>query len=1099
MSYFSIHNHTMFSIKDGFGTVEEMLERAKEIGLTGIAFTEHGNVFSAPYVNKQKKNYNELKVVYGVEFYECFDINVKDKENKYFHLIALAKNEKGRIGINSLITDSEFYGKYNKPRVDLSMLKKYADDLIITSACLASKLSRETDYKKCIEYINEYKSIFKHFYLEMQSHSHIEQEQYNKKILKLSKDTNTPFVITTDSHSPTKEMLEFQARHVQIAQDKETASESYEGCYLQSEEEIHEIMDKQIGYENVCKGLEETNKILENIEEVNVPFQEPKLPTFSLPTGFDTNSQFLRHLCNIGWNYRKIDKMTKEEQEVRVKRLERELSVIENMGFEGYFLIEWDCMEWGRKNGVEFNRGRGSGAGSIVCYLLRITDIDPIKYNLIFERFLNSERVGLPDIDTDADPKEKLINYLKEKYGRYNVCQVLNFSYITPCVAIMDTARVLDRDKDRIEKGWKIGSKQASQISKLFTEKTFDKCYELNGDEINKLYSDEKYYDLFRIAKMLSGRIRQTSTHAGGVCITDNKVNEYMPMTLTKDGEQVIQADKRIVEEIGMVKYDFLGLKTLAIINEAKRLTNLTDWDLDPNNEKFINDEKTIKLLQSAKTNCVFQVESQGMKDLLLRLKPTCLEDISSVLALYRPDSMGELENFIQVKNGEKQAEYLHENMKSIFKDTYGCMIYQEQMMEVVRVFGGRTYGGSDMFRKAIGKKNLELVKAESEKLYKEILENGYDEDIARAISKNMSEKGGYCFNKSHSLAYAVTTWTTAYLKANYPVEFFCAVLNTVYKDNGKVNKYILDAQEFGVNVLPPHINKSKKDFSVSDGSILFGLSSITNIGDNIAEEIIKEREQNGKYKDLNDLNSRIKINKKQMVYLIKSGALPTKNKSNMLKKYALLDLEAEKQYPEYKPVKSLPSLLQLNTEWGIDTNIVKDKDERIRLYNEARKKKHDTVLKEEWELKNKKNILEKTKLFQEKYMQEEQYWEFEALSIFLSNNPFKEIQKHITQNFYEIEDNMDCVVIGIISSIQKKKDRNKKDYAYVRVYESQGLLEGICWSSNYTKYMNDIKKGNKLAFYGEKSGNETFIIKKIKTIDQWIEDRELEVINNVN
>ena len=396
--YFSIHNHTEFSIKDGFGHVEEMLDRAKEIGLTGIAFTEHGNVMSAPYACKIKDKYKELKIVYGVEFYECFDINIQDKDNKYFHLIALAKNEKGRIAINTLITNSEFYGKYFKPRIDLNMIRELGcgKQLIVSSACLASKLSREKDYNKCIEYIKEYKEVFPYFYLEMQSHSHIDQEEYNKKILKLSKDTNTPFVITTDSHAPTKEMLEFQARHVQISQDKETMSESYEGCYVQTVEEIHEIMDRQIGYENVEIGLEETNKILNIIEDVNVPFQDPKLPNFPLPKGMNTTCEYVRSICEKGWYERGFDKLNENEQKKRRDRLEYELGIINKMGFNGYFLIVWGAINWGNENGVEFGRGRGSGAGSIVCYLMHLTDIDPIEYGLIFERFLNPERVGLP-------------------------------------------------------------------------------------------------------------------------------------------------------------------------------------------------------------------------------------------------------------------------------------------------------------------------------------------------------------------------------------------------------------------------------------------------------------------------------------------------------------------------------------------------------------------------------------------------------------------------------------------------------------------------------------------------------------------------------
>lgn len=390
-------------------------------------------------------------------------------------------------------------------------------------------------------------------------------------------------------------------------------------------------------------------------------------------------------------------------------------------------------------------------------------------------------------------------------------------------------------------------------------------------------------------------------------------------------------------------------------------------------------------------------------------------------------------------------------------------------------------------------KKDKTLVRAEAEKLYNEIIENGYPESIAKKISNTMASKGGYSFNKSHSLSYAVTTFTTAYLKANYPVEFFCAVLNSVYKDNGKVNKYILEAQDFDVEVLPPHINKSKSEFTVVDGKILFGLSSITNIGDNVVESLIEERTVNGKFTDLSNLLERIKLNKKQVVFLIKSGALPTKNKRNMLINYAISSVDS-KEYPEYKEVKSLPSLIELQTKWNIDTSVVKAKEERLLLYNEARQNEHYTSKKKEWDATQEEKKEQAINDFKEKYMQDESFWEFEALSIFLKNNPFKDYQKYITQDFYEVENGMECIIVGIISSIQKKKDRNKKDYAYVRVYESNGLLEGLCWNSVYTKYLDYIKKSEKLVFYGEKNSDDTFIILKIKTIDDWINDRRLEL-----
>lgn len=395
--YSALHNHSHYSLLDGYATPKEYLEQAKKIGLKAFAITEHGNEYSWCYFDKIKKDYPDIKMIYGVEFYECFDTEIKDKESKYFHLVVLAKNEEGRKAINKLVTKSNLEGFYYKPRVQLSDFAPYANNLIVSSACLASKIARESDLNKCIEYINEYKSIFPHFYLEMQSHNHIDQEIYNQKILHLSKATDTPYIITTDSHAATKEDLYYQARHVQIAHDSETMSETYEGCYLQSEEEIHDIMDNQIGKENVDVGLANTNIIADMIEEVNMPFQSPKLPTFPLPEGFSDNYTYLKHLVNEGWVKRGFDKFSKEKQEIYRERINYELETIHTMGFDGYFLIVWDFINFARSKNIMVAPGRGSCAGSLVCYSLHITDLDPIKYGLIFERFLNPERISMPD------------------------------------------------------------------------------------------------------------------------------------------------------------------------------------------------------------------------------------------------------------------------------------------------------------------------------------------------------------------------------------------------------------------------------------------------------------------------------------------------------------------------------------------------------------------------------------------------------------------------------------------------------------------------------------------------------------------------------
>ena len=738
--YSSLHNHTYYSLLDGYGSPKEMLDRAKEIGLKAFAITEPGNVYSHIYFDLIKKDYPDIKMIYGCELYECEDITVKDKDNKYFHLICLIRNEQGRKDLNKVITKSNFEGFYFKPRCTVEDIKPYADNFVISSACLASKLARESDFEKCIEYVNEYKEAFPHFFLEMQSHSHQDQCSYNQKILELSKRTNTPFIITTDSHAPKKEDLYYQDKLIQIGRkssnnDKNAIenSEVYEGCYMQSEDEIHEIMDSQIGYENVCLGLENTNKVADLIENVDMPFQKPQLPTFPLPDGYRDNNEFLWHLVRQGWKDRGYDNLSEDEQQVRRTRLNYEMGIIHSMGFDGYFLFVWDFIKAAEKLGIEVGKGRGSAAGSVVCYCCHITDIDPIKYGLIFERFLNPERVGLPDIDTDVGNRDVIIDYLVDKYGEERVCQIINYSYITPTVAITDVGKILGFPYNQMQK-----------LSQKFTFDKWDDCMKANP---NLLADNPQYADLFDIAKHLSGRVKTVSIHAGGVGIVDTTINDYMPMKIGTKGEHVIQVDKHYVEDIGIVKFDLLGVATLNLVKEIKDDLHLDPWDYDINNPEFENDRPTYELLASGKTNGVFQVESAGMKDLLIRLKPKLeqldFEVISVILALYRPDSMGALDEYVEMATGGSRPPSIHPDMDEILKDTNYCMIYQEQLLDIVKKFGGRTYGQADLFRKAIGKKLPELVKQESEKLRGEIMTNGYSKDIANTIADELASKGG--------------------------------------------------------------------------------------------------------------------------------------------------------------------------------------------------------------------------------------------------------------------------------------------------------------------------------------------------------------------
>ena len=1079
--YSSLHNHDFYSLLDGYGSPKEMLDRAKEIGLNAYAITNHGNAYAHIYYDLIKKDYPEIKVIYGCELYECEDIAIKDKDNKYFHLICLIRNEQGRKDLNKVITKSNFEGFYFKPRCTIEDIKPYAENFVISSACLASKLARESDFEKCVEYINEYKEAFPYFFLEMQSHSHQDQCLYNQKILELSKRTNTPFIITTDSHAPKKEDLYYQDKLIQIGRkstnnDKNAIenSEVYEGCYMQSEQEIHECMDVQIGYDNVCIGLENTNKVADLIDEVSMPFQKPQLPTFPLPKGYKDNNDFLWHLVNQGWKDRGYDKLGEAEQKIRKERLNYEMEIIHSMGFDGYFLFVWDFIKAAEKLGIEVGKGRGSAAGSLVCYCCHITDIDPIKYGLIFERFLNPERVGLPDIDTDVGNRDAIIDYLVDKYGEDRVCQIINYSYITPTVAITDVGKILGFPYQQMQK-----------LSQKFTFDNWDDCIKANP---KLLIDNPQYVELFDIAQHLSGRVKTVSIHAGGIGIVDTTINDYMPMKIGSKGEHVIQVDKHYIEDIGIVKFDLLGVATLNLVKEIKDDLHLNPWDYDINNPEFENDRPTYELLASGKTNGVFQVESAGMKDLLIRLKPKLeqldFEVISVVLALYRPDSMGALDEYVEMATGGSRPSSIHPDMDEILKDTNYCMIYQEQLLDIVKKFGGRTYGGADLFRKAIGKKIVELVQKESEILRSEIVANGYSKDIADKIADELSKKGGYLFNKSHSYSYAVLCFETAWFKAHYPTYFFKALFNQNKDKTGAINKYILDARYFNVNIMPPNINHSGMNFTVDNEKVLFGLSAISGIGESLSKQIIEERENNGIYKSFNDLTQRLSLDKASVIALIKSGAIPCKNKREKLISY----LKSEYQPLKFSEVKSLPTYKKLEEDWGIDlrkyvipssgSRIVYDKEALLSEYNRLKK----IQFNENQKVRFQKYIDEN-----QKYLADEQFWEFQTLQVFINDNPFDAAYTFLTP-FEEISDGEKCTLVGIIAKVQKKKDKNGKQFAYINIYSSFGLVEGIVWHSQLKEYEDLVKKGQQVAILCKKDSEEKVIVEKLKSYSKWLE-----------
>lgn len=1067
----SLHTHSAYSLLDGFSMPEENMKRASELGLKAIAITEHGEVTSWPYYSELQDKYPDVKLLYGIEAYECSDREVKDPDNKYWHLILIARNELGRQAINRLSTLGHLHGFYSKPRISLlDITKEDTDNLIVTSACLASHLSREKDYEKCVALVNEYKTVCKHFYLEIQAHDNTMQAEYNQKIMRLAKDTNTKVVVTNDVHAATKEDLKYQDVFVRIANDRETAAEIYDGCYFMSDAEIHAILDKQIGPDAASRCLQTTDEVADLCDVISMPWHEPELPKIQIPQPYASSAAYLRFLVKQGFVRRGCYKFDYEKQRVYKQRIKEELEVIEKKDFCDYFLILVDYISWCRQNGIIVGPGRGSACGSLVCYLIGITELDSIKYDLDFGRFLTIERKDLPDVDVDVSDRAPVVEYLTNKYGEDRVVQVMNIVFTTPVTSIRDAGRILGFPYAEMQK-----------ISKGFIQKTWQDCLEANPD----VAENPRYAELLDYAGRITGRPRGYGIHAGGVIVCRQPYYEYIGIRHGQEGEHVISVDKIMDERIGLVKFDILGVASLVAINEAMEEDHIPAWEININNPAFEHDKASYDLICSGKTDSVFQIESSGMKDLVAQLQPRSMEELSALIALYRPDAMPSIPTYVENKKHPEKITYFHPDAKPIFEKTYGVNIYQEQSMKITKVFGGRSDAGADRMRKCLAKKKPEKVKEEVELLHSEILTHGYDEKTANTICDELSTKGGYGFNKSHSQAYSVILLQTAYLKAHHPVAFFKAMMNLNKDKVGKVNKIMVDARQFGVQILPPNINHSGKNFTVVDGKILFGLSAIGGIGKTLADDIMQDREANGLYKNFSDFVARVHPTKAQIVALVKSGAIPCKNKRQFMIRYFMNGIQCS----EFKPVSTLPTRARLLSEYNIDVTKYMDgkkvdKEAVLKIYNQARRVKSEA---EKLEKQNK--LLAE---YSEKYLKDEPFWEFQTLQTFISDkNPFEEAFKYL-RDFSEVEEGGDCVLVGVISNVQKKKTKNGQQFAFVNLYSGSGIIELTVWPTTLSHNQDLIVKGSQVAVIGRKEDESHVVVNKVKSYKQWLHDREL-------
>ncbi|VYU01600.1 DNA polymerase III subunit alpha [Clostridium paraputrificum] len=897
-----LHLHTEYSLLDGSGKVSKIIKRAKELGMDSIAITDHGVMYGCVEFYKQAVEQG-IKPILGCEVYvasKSMYIKQVDKENSTNHLVLLVKNGVGYQNLMKIVSQASIDGFYYKPRVDHEYLKKHSEGLIALSACLGGEVQSnilKDNYDKAKEVALLYRDIFKEgFYLELQNHGMDEQRKVNETNIKISKETGIPLVATNDVHyinqkdSKSHDIL-MCIQTGKTVEDENRRRYPSDQFYLKSPEEMWDM------FSYIPEALENTIKISEECN-YDYKFHESKLPKFPLPEGADPY-EYLKETCYKGLierydvfeclrnkelNYQDVNLIVDKSEKAKeyVDRLEYELGIIKQMGYVDYFLIVWDFIRFSNENGIPTGPGRGSAAGSIVAYTLGITKIDPIKYSLLFERFLNPERVSMPDIDSDFcyERRQEVIDYVVDKYGVDNVSQIITFGTMAPRACIRDVGRAMNYPYAEVDK-----------ISKMIPTMigiTIDKALELNPELKNEYDTNDRVRTLIDVSKDLEGLPRHSSTHAAGVVIASKPLVEYVP--LQKNEEMIVtQFGMTTLEELGLLKMDFLGLRTLTVMNDAvKMIKDNQDIDIDLDKIDF-EDKEVYKMLGEGKTAGVFQLESAGMTSFMKELKPDSLEDIIAGISLYRPGPMSEIPRYVECKNNPDKVNYIVPELEDILDVTYGVMVYQEQVMEIVRKLGGYSMGRSDMVRRAMSKKKHKVMEEERKNFIYGIADengnvevpgcvrNGISEEAGNKIFDTMMDFASYAFNKSHAAAYAVVGYQTAYLMRYYPVETIAAMLNSVMGTAEKVANYIKFAESQGIQVLPPDINESYSKFTVKGDSIRFGLAAIKNVGWNVVESIVKSRKEKGRFTSLEDLIDKIDlsaVNKRAIESLIKAGAL---------------------------------------------------------------------------------------------------------------------------------------------------------------------------------------------------------------------------------
>ena len=1083
MNFTHLHVHTEYSLLDGSNKIKEYVDRVRELGMDSAAITDHGVMYGVIDFYRAARAAG-INPILGCEVYVApgsrFDREAGSGDDRYYHLVLLAENNQGYSNLMKIVSKGFVEGFYYKPRVDLSLLEKYHEGIIALSACLAGEVARFLTrgmYEDAKKAALRYQDIFGkgNFFLELQDHGIPEQQNVNQQLLKMHRETGIELVATNDVHYTLAEDAQPHDVLLCLQTGKKLADEDrmrYEGgqYYVKSPEEMERL------FPYAPEALENTHKIAQRCH-VEIEFGVTKLPKFGVPEGY-TSWEYLNELCFKGLEER-YQPVTEELKE----RLNYELSTIRNMGYVDYFLIVWDFIKYARDHDIMVGPGRGSAAGSLVAYTLGITQLDPIRYDLLFERFLNPERVSMPDIDVDFcfERRQEVIDYVRRKYGDDCVVQIVTFGTLAARGVIRDVGRVMD-----------LPYAQVDTIAKMIPQElniTIDKALQMNP-EFKKAYEEQKeIHDLIDTAKRLEGLPRHTSMHAAGVVISQKDVSEYVPLSRASDGSIVTQFTMTTLEELGLLKMDFLGLRTLTVIQNAVHLIEQdAGVKLDMQHIDY-NDKKVLDSLGTGRSDGVFQLESAGMKNFMKELKPQSLEDVIAGISLYRPGPMDFIPQYISCKNRPDTIKSDCPQLESILKPTYGCIVYQEQVMQIVRNLAGYTLGRSDLVRRAMSKKKAAVMEKErqnfvygnEEEGVPGCIANGISEQTANKIYDDMIDFAKYAFNKSHAAAYAVVSYQTAFLKYYYPVEFMAALMTSVIEMPTKVAEYIQVCRQMNIKILPPDVNRGAYGFSVDNGAIRYGLSAIKSVGRPVINALVEEREANGEYRSLKDFIERLTgtVNKRAIENFIKAGALDClegNRRQKMLVYGQIVDSIAQEKKNSFAGQMSLFDLVsdEEKKEYEIRMPDVEEYDKEMIL---AFEKDVLGIYLSGHPLERYRNIMEK-----------------------MISAKTTDFQPDEESGIPKVYDGQKVIIGGMITEKTIKYTRNNKVMAFLTVEDLLGTVEIVVFPRDYEKWQSMLNEDARVFVQGRVNAEDDkpskLILEKVRAFEDmpqelWIQFKD--------